>query len=336
MQAWRGSALLLAVVSLVFAQPPEEPLRQAVAARPRDAAAHSQYGIFLLGQGRLTEAVNELRTASALSPRSADHTYNLALALLQTEQPGEALAVLDRGSFVGADHLALRGNVLNALERPAEAATALRRAAALDPANPDTLYDLALTLLKLDAAAEAQPLLAQGSRRFPRVAKIHAARGMVAYSQGQNAEAVRAYETAVRLEPGAADLHAALGDVRQATGDLRAAESAYRNALRLDASPAEVHVKLGRTLARRQRVEEAAVAFARAIQLDPANAEAHFELGKAALARGEHAAAVDQLRRAVESAPGLKGAWYQLGLAYKRAGEDQQSRAAMEQFRKLP
>jgi hypothetical protein len=42
------------------------------------------------------------------------------------------------------------------------------------------------------------------------------------------------------------------------------------------------------------------------------------------------------LRRAVQSAPGLKGAWYQLGLAYKRAGEDQQSLAAMEQFRKLP
>jgi thioredoxin-like negative regulator of GroEL len=125
---------------------------------------------------------------------------------------------------------------------------------------------------------------------------------MVAYAQGKNAEAVRAYETAVQLEPGAADLHAALGDVRQATGDLRAAETAYR-ALRLDASaargPRETRQNTGPACSASKR--PAAAPSSGAVQLDPANAEANFELGKAALARGDHAAAVDQLRRARSS-----------------------------------
>lgn len=328
--------LCAALARALAAQPAEQPLRQAATARPNDAAARSRYGIFLQQQGRPAEALTHLRAAVELSPKSPEYNYNLALALLHAEQPVEALTVLDRGTFAGADHLALRGNVLNALGRADEAATALRRAVALDAANPDTLYDLALTLLKLDAGPEALPLLEQGRRRFPRIAKIHAACGMVAYQLGKDAEAVRAYETAVKLEPGAADLYAALGDVRDSTGNLSAAEAAYRTSLRLDATAAGVHVKLGRNLAKLQRPAEAEAAFVQAVKLEPANADARFELGKLALVRGDHARAVDHLRQAVASAPGLKGAWYQLGIAYQRTGDEHQSRAAMEQFRRLP
>jgi len=335
MRAWRRAGWLCACAAVALALPTEDEFRKAITARPTDAAAQSRYGLFLLQQGRPPEALTELRAALALSPRSPDHTYNLALALLQTEAPAEALAVLERGKFPGADHLALRGNVLNALDRLPEAATALRRAATLDAGNVDTLYDLALTLLKLDAAAEALPWLEQGRRRFPREAKIHAASGMAAYALGRNAEAIRFYETAVHLEPAAPDLHAALGDVRQAAGDLSAAEGAYRRSLRLEAGAA-VSVKLGRNLARQQRAAEAAAAFTRAIQLEPGHAEGRLELGKLALTAGDPAGAVEHLRQAVRSAPDLKSAWYQLGIAYQRAGEEESSRQAMEQFRRIP
>lgn len=331
----------LAVCQQPAADRTGQELQRAVAARPRDAAAHSRYAMFLQERGRGVEAIAHFRSALELNPRSAEHSYNLALALLQVDRAADALNVLDQhpaeaATAAAADRVSLRGAVLNALGRVPEAADALRRAVALDANNPDTLYDLALTLLKVDASAEASGLLERGRRRFPRVAKIHAASGMVAYLNGRNAEAVKAYEAAVRLEPGAADLHASLGDVYDATGDLMRAGTAYQTSLRLDSSVAAVHVKLGRNLAKLQRPREAERAFASALRNDPRNADAHFQLGKMAAARNEHAAAIGHYREAVAAAPGLKEAWYQLGISYKRAGNEEQSLAALEQFRKLP
>lgn len=331
----------LTLAALAFSQPPPperigQELLRAVNARPRDALAHSRYGVFLQQQGRAVEAIAHLRSALDLNPASPEHSYNLALALLHGDRPADALDVLDKHPAAGADAFALRGAVLNALDRAPEAAEALRRAVSLDAGNPDSLYDLALTLLKVDASAEASTLLERGRRRFPRVAKIHSASGMVAYLNGKNAEAVKAYEAAVRLEPGAADLHASLGDVYDATGDLARAESAYRTSLRLDPSVAPVHVKLGRNLAKLQRPREAERAFTAALRNDPRNADAHFQLGKLAASRNEHAAAIDHYREAVTSAPGLKEAWYQLGISYKRDGREEQSLAALEEFKKLP
>lgn len=335
----RGSAALMLLAAAAAALPQtaqqlERELQGAVAARPKDPAAHSRYAMFLQEQGRGAEAVAHFRSALDLNPRSAEHAYNLGLALLNNDRPGDALAVLDSHPVGSADGFVLRGAVLNALGRPPEAAEALRRAVALGPGNPDSLYDLALTLLKIDASAEATALLERGRRRFPRVAKIHAASGMVAYLNGRNAEAVKAYEAAVKLEPGAADLHASLGDVYDATGDLVRAGAAYAVSLKLDGSVAAVHVKSGRNWLKLQKPEEAARAFEAALQRDPANGEAHFQLGKMAAAREDHTAAIEHFRLAVAATPGLKEAWYQLGIAYRRAGNEEQSLAALEEFRK--
>ncbi len=341
MALWSIITTLLALTSAQLAagqslDPSGQDLARAVGARPRDPAAHSRYAVFLEQQGRSGEAFPHFQTALDLAPQSAEYAYNFALALLHNRRAADSLVVLDRHPAASGDHLALRGAVLNALDRPADAADALRRAVALDSANPDSLYDLALTLLKIDASVEATALLERGRRRFPGVAKLHAAFGMVAYLYGKNAEAVRAYEAAVRLEPGAADLFASLGDVYDATGDLVRAGASYSKSLRLHSSVATVHVKLGRNRLKLQQSREAGEAFAAALLRDPANSAAHFEMGKLAAARGEQADAISHYRQAVAATPSLKEAWYQLGISYRRAGQEDQSLAALDQFRKLP
>ena len=276
MALWPLVTTVLALTSaqLAAGQSPDstgQDLARAVAARPRDPAAQSRYAVFLEQQGRSEEALAHFQAALDLAPHSAEYAFNLALAMLHLSRAAESLAVLDRHPATSADHLLLRGAVLNALDRPADAAVVLRRALALEPANPDSLYDLALTLLKINASAEATALLDSGRRRFPGVAKLHAASGMVAYLHGKNADAVRAYEAAVKLEPGAADLFASLGDVYDATGDLVRAGASYGKSLRLDSSVATVHVKLGRNHLKLQHPREAGEAFAAALQRDPAN-----------------------------------------------------------------
>src|SRR5258706_12315759 len=182
----------IAIFSAVAAQTAESGLARAVAARPRDARLHNDYGIELQRSGRAAEAAIHFRTALDLDPHYADAADNLALSLLGLDRAAEALAVLDKNPATGPDHYTLRGAVLNARGPPEQAAGALRRAVALDPGNPDYLYDLVIVLLKIDAAPEAAGLIERGRRRFPRYGKIHAAAGMVAYLTGKNVEAARA------------------------------------------------------------------------------------------------------------------------------------------------
>ncbi|MCC6588561.1 MAG: tetratricopeptide repeat protein [Bryobacterales bacterium] len=333
----RAVVSLVVAVCMLVAQPrsPEErQLLRAIQANPKNPAAHREYAIFLQMQGRGTEAIAYFRTALDLNPRSAESSYNLALALLHAGRAADSLQILDRYPSTAADRLALRGSVLNALGRFPEALTALRNAVALDPANPDTLYDLIITLLQTGGEQEATVWIDKGLRKFPHVGKMHAAGGMLAYAKGDNDRAIKAYQTAVKLEPDAADFHASLGDVYNAAGDLPGAVNSYRRAIALDANNATYYVKQGRALVK-QRSNAAEQAFQQALRLDPNNAEAHFEAGKLLAARDDHRAAIDHYSRAVAAMPTLKEAWYQLSLSYRRTGRNEEAAAALTEFRKL-
>ena len=63
------------------------------------------------------------------------------------------------------------------------------------------------------------------------------------------------------------------------------------------------------------------------------DAEAHFELGKLAFAQGDNAAAILHFERAVAAQPSFNAAWYQLSLSYRRNGQEEKSREALENFR---
>lgn len=329
-------AWICVVAAIAPAVSAGQDLAQAVQANPRDPKAHGEYAIFLQQQGRTAEAIAHFRTALDLDPKSPLSSYNLALALLGSERPAEALEVLDKYPFRNGDWYALRGTVLNTLGRQADAIADLKRGTTLDPSNPDTLYDLIITLLRTEANAEAAKFIETGRMRFPKVGKIHAAAGALAYATGKNDQAARAYETAVRLEPAAADFHAALADVYDAVGDLARAEAAYRKALEIDGTAAAVYVKFGKNQLKRQQPVAAEAAFRNALGFDASDAEAHFQMGKIEAGRGDHAAAIDHWEKAVAANPGLKEAWYQLSLSYRRSGQPEKAARAAEQFKKLP
>lgn len=333
--ATRLFLIIFLILLTASAQPSGAEIERALAADPRNPEIHSSYAIFLQQQGRTADAITHFRKALELAPRSPDFTYNLALALLHENQAAEALAVLDKHPFQAADHLALRGAILSVLGRFPQAIEALRRSVTLDPSNPDSLYDLALTLIKTGNSTEGATLLSRGRQRFPRIAKFHAAAGAVAYDNGRNDEAVRAYQVAVKLEPDAADLHASLGDIYDATGDLARAQAAYAKAVSLDPPTASYHLKQGRNFIKLQRPDDAQAAFLKAIARDSSLADAHFQLGKIAAARADHAAAIPHFERAVAADPSLKEAWYQLSLSHRRAGSTEKAAAALERFKKL-
>jgi tetratricopeptide (TPR) repeat protein len=307
---------------------------QAPSVNSRDPRLHNAYGIALQQQGRFEESLTQFRIALDLDPKYIDAAHNLALALLAGGLPKDALEILDKHPGDGADYYALRGGVLNALDRTGDAIVPLRRACELAPNSPDYAYDLAITLLKSDKPEDAGAVLRKARTRFPRSAKIHAASGVLAYHNGKNDEAAREYEAATKLEPGAADLWAALGDVYAATDSAAKADAAYSRAITLSPLTAEYRVKAGRNLLKLQRSEDAEAAFRKTIELDANDAEAHFQLGKLAFARGDNAGAIRHYERAVASQPSYNAAWYQLSLSYRRDGQEEKAREALENFQK--
>src|SRR3954454_16203172 len=296
-------------------------LAAALKAKPRDARLQNAYGIALQQQGKLEESLTHFRIALQVDPKYGDAAHNLALALLTVNRPAEALDTLNKYPVETAEHYALKGTTLNALDRPGDAIPALRRAYELAPNNEDYAYNLTIVLLKAERSDEAAAVLKQARKQFPGSAKIHAASGMLAYLKGGNAEAAKEYEAATRLEPGAADLWASLGDVYAATDSFSKAENAYSRSIKLDPNSAEYRVKAGRNLIKLQRAQDAESAFRNAVAIDPHEADAQFELGKLAAARGDDGAAIKHFEDALASKPSLNAAWYQLSLSYRRYGQ---------------
>lgn len=327
--------LLLSGMALLGQQAPvDSDLARAVRSRPNDSRLQNAYGIALQKQGMLEESVTYFRKALQLDPKYADAANNLALALLTTSRPAEALETLEKHPFATAEYYSLRGTTLNVLGRPEDAIPALRRACELAPRSADFAYDLIVVLLKAERSDQAGGLLAQARKKFPESAKIHAASGMFAYLKGNNTEAAKEYEAATKLEPGAADLWGALGDVYAATDSFAKAETAYSQSIQLDPKSPEYLVKAGRNLFKLQRTAEAESNFRKALAIDAQDPDAHFELGKLAAARGDDVSAITHFERALVTKPSLNAAWYQLSLCYRRNGQETKSREAMERFRK--
>lgn len=175
----------------------DEQYRLALRRHPTSGALRAGYGGFLLRQGRLRDAEQELRQAVLLPDADEAYLHLVRLLLLQrrldevipymeaglqrdpssnalkeaqaewmllrgrpAEAEGLTLQVMRAGSQTGTLQL-VRGNALLALGRDLEAQAALREAVRLDPSLPERVYAQARALRELGRAGAAYDLLGQ-------------------------------------------------------------------------------------------------------------------------------------------------------------------------------
>lgn len=100
-------------------------------------------------------------------------------------------------------------------------------------------------------------------------AKLFIRCGLLARELGQSAEAVTAFEQAVRLDPRSTRAWFLLGNSAQDAGDPGSAAAAYREVLRLDSSIAEAAVNLGMILQETGDLKGAKDSYAQAMQIRP-------------------------------------------------------------------
>ena len=140
----------------------ESQYRRAIELNPGLPAAHLWYGMFLRDQGRLTEAMPELRRAEQMEPMSVMASMNLAYALLISKDSGAALEMAKRTEELNPE-LPLAGLLLANIDRVQsnndEAESMLDHALMLSAGNAHALSVLACTYARLGRKEESEGLL---------------------------------------------------------------------------------------------------------------------------------------------------------------------------------
>jgi protein O-GlcNAc transferase len=239
--------------------------------QPRLAGAAHLLGIIRSREGRLEEAVQCLKRAAALDPRSFAAWRDLALAEARLGRGAAAAASIAKALTIRGDADAQNdaGAVLTVAARPADALLRFEKAIALRPDDPDA----------------------------------HSNRGNALRALARPEEAQAAFERAVTLAPQHGEAWNGLGATLAEAGRFEAAVAAFGKALALRPRHAEAHNNLGNALRNLNRPEEAVRSYEQALALAPSYAEAWSNLGNALKMLRRHDAALAAYEKALALSP---------------------------------
>jgi tetratricopeptide (TPR) repeat protein len=214
---------------------------------PADAAVAGNLAMALLESGRPDEALEVAAESAAASDRSG-RLWRIRAYLLQLREEHEGAVEAYRNvvedapdDFESWNNL---GNSYAALERFDQSLEALGRAVALQPQVAPVRINFAATLIAAGRLDEAVEALQGCVRDFPRDPKPLVELGGVLKQLGRDAEALDVLERAVRLDPRDADLQVKLATERLVAWKMEEAEQALRAAIAVSPSHADAHVML--------------------------------------------------------------------------------------------
>jgi predicted Zn-dependent protease len=160
--------------------------------------------------------------------------------------------------------------------------------------------------------------------------EIHEVRAEAHQLAGRHADAVQEWRAAVRLAPGDARVEAGLASALVTARDYGAARPLLERLLNQNPTSIDLNLQLGRVLVEQQSGEQALAYLSKAA----GRLEARALLGRVLL----------QLGRPAEAIPHLLGALpddtdgslhYQLAMAYRRTGDEQRAKRAIEEQQKM-
>jgi tetratricopeptide (TPR) repeat protein len=256
---------------------------QALAIRPRDAAAWGNKGRCLADLGRFDEAIDCCERATVLDPRSVAAWHNKA-------------------------------NVLGKCERLEEAIDCYDQALALYANDAIGLYNKGLCLAKLGRREEAIECYDQAAVVDPEFAAPWNNKALCLYELGHLEEAMTCYDQALTLDPQSSVTWFNKGLCLYALRNWAGAIDCYEQALDLDPTFASAWHNKGLCLVKLRRWEEAITCFERAIQLDPSHVGAWLSKARAE----EHVGRVREAVRSYERFITLAPAQYERRIKHAR------------------
>jgi tetratricopeptide (TPR) repeat protein len=293
--------------------------------------SHACASVAYLGWQRATESLAESSAALATDPTSYDAKVAQGRAYELELLPADAEAAFRGALGMRSDgedaHVAL-GRVLWKAGKKDEGVAELRKALALDPSDPDALYELGDALLP---SAESVTLFDRATRERPSFAEAWLALGRQDLAAGNLAAARDAADTAVKSDPGNVAALVLSGKVALA-GDrpddaLRAAQAA----LKIVPNNAAAVLLVADSDARKGEIDPALEAYQTAWGLDHADPAPLVHASQACHAASRDTSARAFGAKAAQEFPNWAPGWAALGDALVGQKE---TKAARDAYRK--
>jgi tetratricopeptide (TPR) repeat protein len=204
---------------------------------------------------------------------------------------------------------------------PDHALLILRQIATQDPADSDSVLDLADALFRNGDLAGAIDEYREALTINPKEKeRVHNGLGSAFYYNDQTAAAESEYREAIYLNKEYVEPRVNLGYLLRMNGDAEGARSEFRKALDIDPNDAYAHDNYGQWLDEDGRIDEAMVEFRQAIHLQPNIPDFHIELGDKLEKKGDFDGAITEYREAVRLKPNSHWAHTDLGNALAENG----------------
>jgi len=312
--------------------------RKSVAAKPDVFESNLNLGLQLAKTGQ-PESEKFLRAATQLKPTShVDEGYARAwLSLghvLEASQPEEALAAYRRAAGLQPKdpepHLAA-GQLLEQANKFADAEQEYKEALALDPAS-DALTALANLYLQGRHFPEAEEYLRKLVAAHPEQTAAHVQLGRVLAAEGKNDDGIAELQAGTKLAPGDLSVQRDLADLYVAAGKNDLAESAYRALVAARPQDAELHRSLGQTLLRQKKFVDAQQEFLAAIRLKPDLCEAYGDLAFAANENKNYALTIKSLDVRAKCLPEIPITYFLRASAFDHVHDYKQAAANYHLF----
>jgi tetratricopeptide (TPR) repeat protein len=282
--------------------------REVIALQPRHIGALGGVASAYSQQGMIEEAIGALRAAIAVAPRVAGFHVRLGQQLNKQSDWEGAEAAFVAALAIEPAHAGAHsglGVVFNQIGKDREARSAVRAAIEMAPENAGYHAQLGHLLNKhMDwhgAVAAFQDALAIDSKHIGALL----GRCTALERQDRIKEAIAALEVAVEAAPMRADLHEQLGYLHSRHGSLNEAVRSFETAVRLD--PSRMSALVAR-LNLRRKYDEAIAVLRFAATLAPNNVNLRLQLGQSLEGHDDTKAATAEFRAALEIDKGNQGA----------------------------
>lgn len=159
---------------------------------------------------------------------------------------------------------------------------------------------------------------------------VHLTMGLIHLSSGEYEEAIKSFETSLRVQPGSADAYRELANAYDAADRKRDAEATYRQGIQLRPNYWAGYKDLGLFFVRHGQLEEALPYFQRVVDLTPDNYSGYRNLGGLYLRLRQFSKASAMLEKSLAIKP--------TGIAYSNLGSvyfhEKRYREALDMFLK--
>ena len=348
-------------------------LKKVVAAQPANYQAWFDLGFIYNALEQPADSISAYRQSIAVKPDVFESNLNLGLMLVKNKQPGaeeflKAATTLKPASHVDQGRASAWLALAHVVEDkdPDQAIEAYRRAAALQPKDPEPRLSAGLLLEKQNKFADAEEQYKQAlaldpassdalvglaniymrGRRFPEaeeyLKKVVSQRpnDPVAYIQlGRVLAADQKYDDAIaelqaglKLAPNDPSAQRDLAQIYLDAGKFPEAEALYRTLLATQPQDPDLHYRLGQTLMKLKKFSDAEQEFLAAVKFKPDWGAAYGDLAVAANENQNYAMAIRALDARAKFLPEIPVGYFLRATAYDHLRDYHQAAANYHLF----